>query len=179
MIFPSRKLVLISRLSPEQTLDTVRRTLNPVRNWRERFDTSKGGGFTGTAENGRFFIQRDINYRNSFLPQVKGIIEPDPQGSGSRVTVTMAMHKFVQVFMCFWLFMVGAIGIPLAIAALNHKLQPPQNDWMGAVIPLVMLVFGLSLPHFGFWGEAKKAENFLTETLQAQLELPPDNNRAL
>lgn len=156
MIFPSRKLVLLSPLPPAQAIDAVKATLKPQPTWRERLSFEQASGFSGTAEDGRFTLQRNINYRNSFLPQVVGKAEADTQTGGSRVTVTLSMHKSVKIFMCIWLWGVGAIGIPLAIAALTHKLQPPQNDWMGAVIPLGMMIFGLCLPHFGFWGKRKK-----------------------
>jgi hypothetical protein len=177
VIFPSRDLVLLSPLPPAQALAALQAKVQPTPRWRDRLYRNGTGGFTGTAEGGHFYLRRDINYRNSFLPRLQGTIETDRQTGGSRIAVRMELQKPVRIFMGVWLLCVGGFGIPLAIAALTHRLQPPQNDWMGVVMPSFMLVFGLVLPHFGFRPEAAKAQDFLTETLKAQIAAP-DADRA-
>ncbi len=138
-----------------------------------------GGGFMGDAADGKFKIQRDINYRNSFLPIIKGTIEPAPEYNGSRITLRMGMHKAVIIFLSFWIGAVALLAVPLCIGAIMGTLQPPQSGFWGIVVPCGMLCFGIALPHACFWGEAKKAEKFLIETFRAEVELPPDPNRAL
>jgi hypothetical protein len=119
-----------------------------------RKDTS--AAFIGTVEGNAFSLRRDILYRNSFLPQIRGLISDAP--SGSRILVTMRLHPFVAVFICFWLLVVGA-G---AFAAFSNS----SNDPAFSLIPIGMFVFGVALTLVGFYPEAYKARRLLENTIR-------------
>ena len=52
--------------------------------------------FLGSVENLTFRIRRNIQYRNSFLPMIRGNINPTP--TGTRVNMFMYMPSFSLVF---------------------------------------------------------------------------------
>jgi hypothetical protein len=174
MILPSRRLVLHTPLTPDQAAQALQGDLVEKRGWAERLSRSGGGGFVGRVTGTVFECQRDINYRNSFLPQLKGAFTPDAERGGSRVTLVLALHPLVAAFMYAWLGFVLLIGVPMAIATLSDaKSGDGGGQVMGGLIPLGMLVFGLVLPRLAFGYEAKQAVAFVKSTLSAQELEPP------
>src|SRR6266849_2943210 len=61
--------------------------------------------FIGSVKGNSFRLCRNINYRNSFLPQIWGRILS--MQNGARVKVVMFMHPLVFMFTLFWLGLVG------------------------------------------------------------------------
>ncbi|MBZ5525264.1 MAG: hypothetical protein LAP21_23805 [Acidobacteriia bacterium] len=116
---------------------------------------SGGPVFYGSLRDGSFRISRNIHYRNSFLPQIRGRIEPT--GGGTRVALVMFVHPLVAAFMLFWLFMVASF----AIVGVG---QP--GDPYATYIPLGMLLFGIALPAISFYPEAFKAKKLITSALE-------------
>jgi integrase len=55
--------------------------------------------FIGTIRGDSFRMQRDIRYRNSFLPVIR--VHVQAEGVGTRVTATMMLHPLVAIFMRF------------------------------------------------------------------------------
>jgi hypothetical protein len=111
--------------------------------------------FIGKVEGDAFLMSRDIRYRNSFLPQVRGSVVSTSRGS--RVLITMYLHPLVAVFMLFWL---GGIGAG-ALAAFNA-----QNGSIGpALIPAGMFLFGIVLTVGAFYPEAFKARRLLEQSI--------------
>jgi hypothetical protein len=104
--------------------------------------------FLGSIKDSSFCICRNIRYRNSFLPRIRGKITAE--NSGSYIDISMQLHPFVAVFMTGWLFFVGLTAFALA---------PAQKEFF---IPLGMFVFGILLTAGGFIPEAIKAKNMLT-----------------
>jgi len=146
-----------SDLSAQAVLERIR-TLARERpgfgqSLKESFGWGKGGSppFIGRVEGNCFKLYRDIRYRNSFLPRIRGHV--NPYRDGSNIEVTMYLHPLVLVFMLFWLGFVGA-G---AVATLGHG----KGDH--ALVPLGMLVFGVALTLGGFYPEALKARRILEE----------------
>ncbi|HYD19277.1 MAG TPA: hypothetical protein VEF76_12445 [Patescibacteria group bacterium] len=178
MIFPRRRFTLLSPLPPAAAEAALVAKLTPARSWRDRFLKRGGGGFQGAVAQGRFAIWRDISYQNAFLPRVAGDITPE-SGAGSRVTVVMSLQRRVKIFLTVWLAGIATLVVPLSCAALDGTLVPQEHSWAGGFIPLGLLALGLSFPHLGFWHEARKAENFLKDVLQAEKEQPPDKSRAV
>jgi hypothetical protein len=116
--------------------------------------------FEGECSIEGFKISRIIQYRNSFLPVITGRITPE--GAGSLVKIKMRLPVFASVFMTFWfgcviLFSLGSI--PGFFAGL-------ANVDSGALFPLGMVAFGIALTSGGFWFEAPKQKNKLTELLK-------------
>lgn len=111
-----------------------------------------GRPFLGKVEGRSFRIRRDIQYRNSFLPLIRGRIVPTP--TGSRVNVFMFMHPFS------FLFMVGWFGF--LVATLWKVLDA---NIARSFIPLAMIVLGLLMSVGGFFYEALKVMPLLSEAV--------------
>ena len=121
--------------------------------------------FWGTIDGQSFRIQRDIRYRNSFLPLVRGDVHPGR--FGSEITVTMSLHPFVAVFMLVWLSGVGFGG--WRIMFYSHGPGTPNS-----FIPLGMFLLGIALTLGGFIPEAIKAKRLLEEALGKRGGAPQD-----
>lgn len=107
-----------------------------------------------------FEIIRIINYRNSFLPVIKGRIIPE--GLGSQIDIELSLHPVVLVFMLIWLGMVGQIGILFLIATIAEgKLEP------AGFVPVGMFIFGCLLTVLGFKPEAERSKQFLQQLLES------------
>jgi hypothetical protein len=122
---------------------------------KESFGWRKEGSppFIGRVEGNDFKLYRDIGYRNSFLPRIRGRVSA--YRDGANIDVTMYLHPFVLVFMLFWLGGVAAGAVTL----LGH------GKGSEALIPLGMFFFGVALPLGGFYPEAIKARRILQEHL--------------
>jgi hypothetical protein len=111
--------------------------------------------FIGKVEGDAFRMYRDIRYRNSFLPQLRGSVVSTSRGS--RVLITMYLHPLVAVFVLFWL---GAVGTG-ALASFNA-----QNGNIGpALIPAGMFLFGIVLTVGSFYPEAFKARRLFEQSI--------------
>lgn len=108
--------------------------------------------FIGIVEDNTFRLRRDIRYRNSFLPQIRGMVSEAP--SGSRILVTMHIHPFAVVFMCFWLCGAGA-------GALTMFSNSASGSVFSSLIPVGMFVIGIALTLIGFYPEAYKARRLI------------------
>lgn len=107
--------------------------------------------FIGKLEGNTFNLQRDITYRNSFLPRIQGSIAP--AAVGTTVVVSMSLHPLVILFMVLWLAGVGRVALGLL-----------SSDGFGQALPSVaMFVLGVAVPLGGFYAEAEKARRILTE----------------
>lgn len=124
------------------------------RSWTSRI---RGGPlFLGHVGDNSFAIRRDISYRNSFLPRIKGRVIPTQ--TGARVSVIMYLHPFTALFMAFWL---GRVGY----GALRDASASSAGLW-------VMLAFGVALTTGAFFPEALKAKRMLSATLLNRSEDP-------
>ncbi|MEP6645683.1 MAG: hypothetical protein ABJC12_01220 [Saprospiraceae bacterium] len=121
--------------------------------------------YEGKIENGEFTINRIINYRNSFLPVINGVIASTPRGT--TIFVKMRLVIIVLIFIIFWLGMVGFAGTGLLLAGI-FKIQsdPPVNFLPYSFIPLGMFFMGVFMTSYAFKRESKKAKIFLEELLE-------------
>jgi len=122
---------------------------------RESFARGRQPGvpFIGVVGGTDFHLRRDIRYRNSFLPQVRGHVEAT--AAGTRIFVKMHLHPIVGVFMLFWL---GAVGVA-AVGVLTSA----HGEAAPTLMPLGMFVFGVALTAGGFYPEAFKARRLLEQ----------------
>jgi hypothetical protein len=131
------------------------------------FDIPARAPFLGVVQDESFKIRRDIRYRNSFLPILRGRLTA--HGLGTRVSVTMALHPLVAIFMGVWL---GMVGFGIFRVPSSHSL-----------IPVGMFLFGVALPLAGFIPEAVKAKRLLSDALAHSMPNagppghPPISNR--
>lgn len=111
--------------------------------------------FIGKVEGNVFRIRRDIHYRNSFLPLVRGSVTPS--SNGTKVSISMHLHPFVALFMLFWL---GGVGSGM-IAAVTSQ----SGNIGAALFPGGMFAFGIVLTAGGFYPEAFKARRLLEQSI--------------
>lgn len=117
--------------------------------------------YEGSTDIDTFTISRIINYRNSFLPRIKGRISTDY--NTTTIEVTMQLHKFVFVFMAVWL--IGVLSF-FVISLIN---VPFNKLVFFDTIPLVMLIFGILLMYIPFTIESRKSEKDLEEMFEAEI----------
>ena len=111
-----------------------------------------GRPFLGKVTGRSFRIRRDIQYRNSFLPLIRGTIVATP--NGSRVNVFMFMHPAALILMLGWFGML-----------VSGEWRLLDANVARSYVPLAMMVFGLVLSLGGFFYEALKVMPLLSEAV--------------
>jgi hypothetical protein len=106
-----------------------------------------------------FRLRRVINYRNSFLPQIRGRIVATT--SGSIVEGSMALHPAVLGFLIFWFAFLVYSSRGLWVEMLSKRVWEP-----GAFVSLGMFAFAWILTSVAFTVEANKAKASLVEMLE-------------
>ena len=119
------------------------------------FFSNNGEFFNGKILENSFKIQRNISYRNSFLPVIIGKIEEND--FVSKVNIKMRMNLFIKGFMTFWFTFV--ILFCLMVPFLHF-------DMPFCFIPYIMLVFGIVLAVLPNRIETRKAKEKLEELLR-------------
>lgn len=166
-ILPFEKLIYRSTLSKEDLLAHLQNEIEAEKSFgfgAHQFSYSKP--YIGKVSNSTFEIKRAINYRNSFLPLIKGEIENDI--NGSKINVKMNLVEIVKVFMIIWLggVLIGCVATSYNII-FNNGLNSEGGIFM--FIPFFMLIFGVVLVFFGFKAESKKSIQDLEEILKAKI----------
>jgi hypothetical protein len=122
--------------------------------------------YIGNVYENQFEVKRAINYRNSFLPIIKGIIKEDLRGS--KIDVTMNLNPVVKVFMIIW-FSGVLVACIFTVVHLTGDKNLQVNPEPFKFIPFLMLLIGAAMVYFGFKVESKKSIKDLEETLQAKV----------
>lgn len=121
------------------------------------FDFPKGDKyFEGDVFENSFKIFRCIHYRNSFLPVIIGTIEKSDYDSPLKIKINMRMTIFVSVFISIWF--TGVIAACLILPFVGFSMP-------AALVPYIMLVFGILLVVIPNKIETKKAKEKLEELL--------------
>ena len=110
--------------------------------------------FEGKVSENSFKIFRCIHYRNSFLPLIIGTIEAHEYGSTINIRMRMAIS--VIIFLVVWF--TGVITACLIFPFAGFPMP-------AALVPYIMLVFGILLVIIPNRIEAKKAREKLEELL--------------
>lgn len=119
-----------------------------------------GGDFVGQVSDLGFELVPILWYNNSYNPIIRGWMEEDEEGT--KIHVTMRMHKFVSGFSVFWFGGVSfffLIGVLLAFA---EGLIPALPMVLG---PVVMFIFGQITMRFGFYKPAKQSIKRIKELI--------------
>jgi hypothetical protein len=158
-LLPYRRFAIETALPPAEVQARLRDAVEPRKSLR--WPSGDHKAFEGEVRASGFELERIIDYRNSFLPRVRGTITPSTRGT--RLAGTMRLHDVVAAFMIIWLTAVGGaclLFVPHAASA--GSLEP------AALIPLGMLVVGLVLPVAAFIPEARKARRLLAELVEGE-----------
>jgi hypothetical protein len=115
--------------------------------------------YAGNITGQQFEIVRVINYKNSFLPVVKG--EVSHFLGQTEIRVKSSPHIAVLVFSACWMLMVLLGCLIVTVTAINDGFEP------ALLIPFAMLIFGSLLFTVPYKIEAKKAKEFLAKLLEA------------
>ncbi len=151
-LFPYNRFNIESEKSPDEVIKKVSEYVGE----KEFFSFKPAKEFSGSIHSNEFKIQKNISYRNSFLPIIEGVVKPN--GDGTITDIKMRLNSLVFGFMCIWFFGVG-VG---CIAVLSNL----DSFSFHALIPFGMLVFGVALVNGGFWVEASKQKVRLIEIIK-------------
>jgi hypothetical protein len=163
---PYERFAIETTLSPEEVAQRLRDVTEPGRLLRIRSERSKE--FRGSVNDREFTITRIIRYRNSFLPAVRGRIEPAQDGTC--VEVSMRLHGFVLAFMGLWFGLVTVIFVGfIAAVAITQKFTP------AVFAPLGFYAFGYALATGAFKVESGRTRERLDALLrtEAPAQAPP------
>ncbi len=167
--------VLHSPLSPTAALSALRSAVDEEH--RTLFSLSGYKGekpVLGDIESSQFRVQKRRYSRNDFAGHFYGRIQAE--SSGSRIEGYFDWPKWARWYMRIWLSFAVLVGIPIfAETVWNIGSGKTQwaNDWVGIVVPPVLILFGLVMPKIGrLFG--KKDRRFLVEYVQHSLMAQPE-----
>jgi hypothetical protein len=161
-------IVLHSAIPPDECIRRIEASTDPGS--RSVFSLS---GYKGSKpllvkfDGDQFKLWKRRYYRNDFAPYFFGTLSPDNQGT--RLEGYFDMDRWVKIFMKIWIAFAALFTVPVFFATLNRPDR--ANGWIGIVIPIGFVLFGIVLPKFGRWtgrGEEKFMREFLQTTLAAQ-----------
>ena len=163
-LLPIENIVFKTKLKEDEVIKRLSNSVEPQKkSWSAIFGAGSIKPYEGQIYSNTFDISRNINYRNSFLPQINGVIE---QGyDGTTIKVKMRLHVLVIVFLCVWCSIVGGPCLNILTQALTDNLvfQPMS------LIPLGMLIFMYGITMGGFKYESSKAKKYLKVLFEADI----------
>ena len=166
-LLPFENYVLKTRLSPEEVLKRIDDNIqqNPDTGFFI-FSQNYSKPYTGQIIGNSFAMRRNINYRNSFLPVIKGQVTTFV--GQTQVNIKMRPETIVLIFISIWLGIAGLVCIVILLIGILELKQVLKNGISPELlIPFGMLVFGCLLTHFAFKIESKKSKEFLATLLQS------------
>lgn len=165
-ILPFEELWYHSTLSKEELFLHLKNEIDPEKSFgfgANRHTYSKP--YIGKVFSERFEIRKAINYRNSFLPTIKGEIHNTI--NGSKIKIKMTLAEFVKAFMILWLSLVSFACFAVLINLITNGIDYETGS--AVLIPFGMLIIGTLMVSLGFKTESKKSRKDLEEILQARI----------
>lgn len=163
-LLPVDRYTLVTRLNVAEVMRRLEANVAPkkptsnlvVTRWgqKETFDKPYAGIISGQ----HFNISRVINYKNSFLPVIKG--EVTHFLGQTEINVKSSPHIAVLVFSALWMSMVLIGCVVVTMVSIKDGFEP------ALLIPFFMLVFGCLLFTIPYKIEAKKSKAFLVNLLE-------------
>jgi hypothetical protein len=130
---------------------------------RIRFGFSRNRAlYQGSVSEGGFKITRIINYRNSFLPIIRGSFTQQLDGT-TIIHITMGLHPFVMAFLGFWYLTWYSGSIPIVFISGMPSIIAVA--FIGLPI-LILVAFW-----YGFWFEADRSRREVTEIILGEIGL--------
>ena len=150
-IIPSDRIEIISPLSKTEVEKRLRENIQPKRGIKLRLTRPKNQkAFEGSLFGNSFQIQRVINGKNSFLPQIKGTI--NESAHGTKILMDLKIQGFVIGFLALWLGGIGVVMVGTIYGIVTQGTNP-----LFVIAPLIMFAFGIGLAYFGFNSEKEKS----------------------
>jgi len=145
-LLPHRRFTIETKLAPSEVIARLRDAIEPPKTFTfSRPERPLIGHVDGAA----FDVIRAIRGRNSFLPRVRGVVEP--AGRGTRLTGTMRLHEFTLVFIGAFFLMAGSVFIRMVIDDLRSG-----RPELPTLIPLGVLTFLTAMTLIGFVPETHR-----------------------
>ena len=160
---PYEHLKIRTRLSTDEAQKRLADIIEAKRFFR--WFESNHKPYQGIIEGSHFEVSRIIHYRNSFLPNIKGEIQPDMRGCS--IDIRMYPHGIVIAVMILWLGSVGFFFLSMLGSFVFSAAQSHSGDLSILLIPAVMFAFGYALLLGGFKFESVKSKKFFRELFQA------------
>ena len=129
----------------------------------------------------QIFSQDPRHIRNSFIPFFVGTVSD--LNNGCQIQGRFQLHPFVKRFMTCW-FCFVALSILMGILTITFRPADISitEAWFCALIPFVMLAFGVALVRFGSWFSREdtiELERFLEVELKStRADGNPNPNKA-
>jgi hypothetical protein len=154
-LLPFERLTIPTTLAFSEVLERLDEVVEPPKMFRMNLLFRRPDKpYEGTISGNTFKINRIIRGRNSFLPTVEGEIHPE--SGGCSIQIKMSLHKFVIIFMIYWLWTTGVFWIFALLAWLVDRSVGP------IFLPILgMFIFGWLLCLIPFKIEAKITTKFL------------------
>lgn len=153
-LLPREELTYQTNQSGKTVLQQLADLVEPPKAFRIHFFWQKKKAhkpYQGKIEGNQFEISRIISYRNSFLPQIKGIITH--KGKQTQIDIRMELNPFVKVFAIAW-----CVGIALFFGSILFYAISNGNFTPIILIPLLLIIFMVGMTWGGFLYESKKAK---------------------
>ncbi|MCQ9635524.1 hypothetical protein MP477_11200 [Chryseobacterium sp. WG23] len=153
---PFEHIIYRTNLSEEEILAKISGFVEAK---KFRFNNKPTKDFEGFSTDHSFEISRIIKGRNSFLPQISGVIQKN--NYETQIEVKMTLHWFVSIFLLFWCGFVLLFFIAAFVT--EEKIS------MNFFIPIFMLLFAYILTMCGFKSESKKSKEYLKRNFEAKI----------
>lgn len=162
-LIPSKRVQLITALSQEKVKNILNEVIKPKKSAVLNLGKSKSNAlFEGVLSEDQFRIQRIINYRNSFLPEITGHFNSSL--NGTKIDLNFKIQPFALIFMGIWFGILSMALIAILVGVFAQGANP-----MAILAPLIMLIFGFALVYFGFHKEVAKGISSLRRILNARI----------
>lgn len=164
---PFDNFKLLTKLTATEVLQRIESITEPKKGFSFSFSGNRTKPYEGKLTDHSFEISRIINYRNSFLPVIKGHVST--YLGKTEVAIKMRPLVFVLIFMSFWLGLVGLVCLGIIIAAILQFRQLLEQGFSpGTLIPFGMFAFGYALLTIAYKAESQKSKGFLMQLLEAE-----------
>lgn len=153
-LLPKEELTYQTTQSGKTVFNQLADLVEPPKAFRLHFFWQKKKAhkpYQGTIAGNQFEISRIIGYRNSFLPQIKGIVSN--KGEQTQIDIKLELSTFVRIFVMAW-----CVGIALFFGSILFYAVSNGNFTPIILIPLLLIIFMLGTTWGGFIYESKKAK---------------------
>jgi hypothetical protein len=165
---PFDNFKLLTKLSLAEVQQRIESITEPKKGFSFSFSVNRTKPYQGNLMDHSFEISRIINYRNSFLPVIKGHVST--YLGKTEVAIEMRPEVFALIFMSFWLGGFGLVCLGIIITATLHFRQLLEQVFSpGALIPFGMFAFGYALLTIAYKAESQKSKVFLKQLLEADV----------
>jgi hypothetical protein len=149
-LLPHDKFNVFVHLPPWEVCRRLLENVSEKTFWSDLFPGDMK--FKGDIQESSFKIYRNIGYRNSGLPVLCGELE-EIEG-GTKIKVEMRLHRFVQLFLGFWVVM-----------QLSFLVRG-----MESFIPSLIMIFAAgAIVYLGFLFEARKSKEVFIALFEKEI----------